>query len=309
MNKDLFGQDVVDKPDSRSREAHAAEMAAYRAAERDIGSEIIEAQKNIDQVRRHRCQKKPIRFCREYFPDVFYNPFTSGQLEILDAIVQRGGAQTAGGTRTRLKWGKNEVQMPQVAGSAAAGALITIRGLDSAIRGLVRQGARPDLVIVDDPETRESARSLVETTSRIETLTKDILGLAGPGERMAVVYLGTIIRQGCITDQFTDRTTNPAWSGLRHRFLISPPTNGKLWDQYIELRHADQLKGDPYGRGAHKFYIANRSAMDAGAQINNPHRYIAEVVTEKPLKRIRPQAELPQTGEDIPPPRKATRAG
>ena len=50
--------------------------------------------------------------------------------------------------------------------SLGSGAVITTRGLDSAIRGVLVGTKRPDLVIIDDPETRDSARSGVQTDLR-----------------------------------------------------------------------------------------------------------------------------------------------
>ena len=208
----------------------------------------------------------------------------------LEGAAQRANAQTVEGHRSRLKWGKNEVIFAEAPGSAAAGAMITVRGIDSAIRGLVRQGRRPDLNIVDDPETRESARSATETAARRETLTKDILGLAGPGERMAVAYLCTVLASGCLADEFTDRKQAPAWNGLRHKFLQSEPTHLDLWQKYIELRQTDQLAGDRFGRTAHQFYLENRREMDLGAVINNRHRYLATPLEEHAgLAKIRPR--------------------
>ena len=58
--------------------------------------------------------------------------------------------------------------------SLGSGAVITTRGLDSAIRGVLVGTKRPDLVIIDDPETRDSARSGVQTDLRARTIEADL---------------------------------------------------------------------------------------------------------------------------------------
>lgn len=339
-------------------------MAKKRAAVRDIEIPPVK-----NPARRARCADDPERFCKEYFPEIFYNPFTADQRTMINAIAgrmrtggyqaiaatrgdgktniarvvggvwgfcyglihwlnllganateaasaiedikthyefndklaedfpevcipiralegaaQRGGSQTVNGKRTRIKWGMMEIIFPHVEGSKASGGIITARGVDAAIRGLVRSGKRPDLNIADDIETRQSVRSTVQTDAIESTLVNDVLGLAGPGERLAVVYLCTIMRAGCLADRYTDIKINPAWNGLRHRFLITEPDNAKLWTRYIEMRQADQLAGDKLARGAHEFYLANRKKMDAGAKVNNPHRFINKPVDAKKKK-------------------------
>jgi hypothetical protein len=97
----------------------------------------------------------------------------------LDGTAQRGATQTANGKRTFLKWAQDYIVLPTVRVpdqwdqrlrpgqlSLGSGAVITTRGLDSAIRGVLVGTKRPDLVIIDDPETRDSARSGLQTDLR-----------------------------------------------------------------------------------------------------------------------------------------------
>jgi len=210
------------------------------------------------------------------FSDLMLDDFPEicAPIRALEGAAQRAQSQNFEGVRTRLQWSGKEIVFAQVKGSPAAGAVITTRGIDAAIRGLVRQGRRPDLVIADDIETRESARSQTETEARKATLQQDVLGLAGPGKQMAVTYLCTIIKIGCLADQFSDKTQNPAWHGIRQKLLVRPPNDKEKWDKYIELRQQDQMNGDATGRTALKFYRRHRKVMDQGAKISNPHRFI-----------------------------------
>lgn len=88
-----------------------------------------------------------------------------------------------------------------------AGAVILSRGAGSAIRGLTRQQAgrqlRPDLVIGDDLETDESARSRLQTGRLEDWLTKTVAQLGGPpgdpdASPLDVVLIGTTLTPGAV---------------------------------------------------------------------------------------------------------------
>ncbi|MFI4860247.1 MAG: hypothetical protein ACIAXF_06150 [Phycisphaerales bacterium JB063] len=80
--------------------------------------------------------------------------------------------------------------MPTMEGSPSSGAIITVAGLDSNIRGqhhtkLDGTVVRPSLVILDDPQTRQSAASPTQTKHRLSILNGDVLGMAGPNVKIA----------------------------------------------------------------------------------------------------------------------------
>ncbi len=182
--------------------------------------------------------------------------------------------------RSRMVWGTSEIILPTTRLnrrgypiSPSAGAIVAIRGVDSSIRGLVVASRRPDLVIADDLETRESVESDLQIEQRIRIIERDVLGLQGPDRQMPTVLLGTIMRKGCLIDQFADRSKRPAWHGLRLNRVVEWPENGDLWEQYIELRQDGQREGDPTGRAAHAFYLEHRAEMDKGVVVGNPYRF------------------------------------
>lgn len=358
----------IEQPKSRN-EYFRKYMAERRAAGRDIGEVLEKSICGIDWKRRRRCAKDPERFCRTYFPHIFFNPFSGDQKTIIRAITERthqggyqaiaaergggkstiikvvcgvyaivyghlkfliligannpfaesmladiksfyefndllaqdfpevcvpiraldGAAQKAKGQlcfgeRTRMTWSAKEIIFPTVKldkhPTVANGAVIITRGIDSPIRGIVKAEKRPDLVICDDLEDRESVKSKIETEKRELTLTSDILGLAGPDKRLAVLMLGTIMQRGCIIDKYTDIIIHPEWNGIRQQRLIRKPDREDLWEKYIELRKQDQRKGDDSGRTAFYFYKANKKIMDAGAQVSNEHRYYKHLCSD-----------------------------
>jgi hypothetical protein len=155
--------------------------------------------------------------------------------------------------------------------------IITATGMDS---GNVRRQKytradgriiRPSLVVIDDPQTRESAYSLTQCEQRERILLGDILGMAGPGKEIAGIICCTVIRQGDFADRLLDRAIHPAFQGERTKMLYAFPKRMELWEKYWELRK-NSLVNDGDGRAATEFYRDNQAAMDEGAIVAWPER-------------------------------------
>jgi phage terminase large subunit GpA-like protein len=131
---------------------------------------------------------------------------------------------------------------------------------------------RPQLVLVDDPQTTESAWSPSQSERREAILAGDVLGMAGPGKKIAGLMACTVIRPDDMADRMLDREKHPEWQGERTKMIYAFPTNEKLWARYTELR-ADSLRNDGDGAEATEFYRQNREAMDVGAVAAWPQRY------------------------------------
>ena len=205
------------------------------------------------------------------FPEVCY------PIAQLDGIANRCAGQLYHGERTRITWTNNEIVLPTIAGSKASGIIVRVAGITGRVRGMKYKRAdgrsvRPSLVVIDDPQTSESAGSLEQTRKRIRVLAGDILGLAGPGPKISGIMPCTIIRPGDMADIILNRQTHPDWNGEKTRMVYKFPVNMKLWEQYAELR-AESLRSDGNFQKATEFYIANRAAMDAGAEVSWESRF------------------------------------
>ena len=198
-------------------------------------------------------------------------------IHALERIHNRAKGQLCGGKATRIVWTADEIVLPTIAGSKASGAIIRVAGIESRIRGMKFKRAdgravRPSLVVLDDPQTDESARSDMQVRARMETLNGAILNLAGPGQKISGIMPCTVIRPGDMADQILDRDKHPAWQGERTRLVYVFPTNEKLWDKYAQIR-ADSFRNDGDGNEATEFYRKHRKEMDAGAVIAWPERH------------------------------------
>lgn len=199
-------------------------------------------------------------------------------LRELGGSARRAPGQLLDDQPTSITWTADALGFPIVSrkrlGSACdvSGSLIAVAGLTGSVRGLSHtlpsgQTIRPDLVIADDPQTRESAASPAQTAERLALVQGDLLGLAGPGLKISCLITLTVIRQGDLADQLLDRKLHPEWQGERTKAVQSWPANQELWDRYLALR-AEGLRQDKGTGEASDHYRANREAMDAGAVVS-----------------------------------------
>lgn len=171
----------------------------------------------------------------------------------------------------KFTWCGQEVILPNVPGSPAARGIIATRGLDAAVRGVRKKGRRVDLAVIDDPDTEETARSEDQAEKLEGRIDKAIAGLGGQKRNCGRVMLTTLQSRISVSYKFTDPVQKPSWKGKRFRFLIKKPDRMDLWDEYISLRRADWVQGTT---DAHELYVASREAMETGAVVSNPNRYV-----------------------------------
>lgn len=213
------------------------------------------------------------------FPEVCY------PIACLQRIAQRARGQCYRGEPTFLQWAGDQIILPVIPGSPASGAVICVAGLGEAVRGssfyhLPTKGiVRPNLVIVDDPQTRESARSEIECGIRLQIITEDVPGMAGPGEPFSLLVPCTIIEPGDVAATLLDREKHPEFRGERCQLLYSLPENMELWSEYDAIRRRsfkdapDAIdSAEELWRECNEFYAAHREEMDKGAIAAWPER-------------------------------------
>ena len=205
------------------------------------------------------------------FPEVSY------PIKCLDGIANRCAGQLYKGERTRITWTSNEIVLPTIAGAKSSGVLVRVAGITGRIRGMKYKKPdgrtiRPEFVIIDDPQTSESAGSVEQTRKRVRVLAGDILGLAGPGRKISGIMPCTVIRPGDMAEQILDKSKHPEWNGERCKMLYQFPKNEELWNKYADLR-ADELRERGTFEEATAFYAAHREEMDEGAVVSWPARH------------------------------------
>lgn len=198
-------------------------------------------------------------------------------IQSLDGIANRCNGQLYQGERTHIGWTAKEIVLPTMPDSPASGAIIKVAGITGRIRGMKYKRAdgktvRPSLVVLDDPQTDESARSLTQCATREAVLAGAVLGLGGPGKKISGIMPCTVIRPGDMADNILDRDKHPEWNGERTKMVYSFPTDEKLWQRYAEIR-AENLRNGLGIAAATDFYRDHREQMDEGAAIAWPERF------------------------------------
>lgn len=201
----------------------------------------------------------------EDFPEICW------PVRCLEGAPQRAARQHVDGKLTRIVWAGNYISIAHVPGSSYGGVKMSYSGLDAAFRGLNIDGDRPDLIVIDDPETKESAKSQMQIEDREVMLDQDIAGLVGQDSKMGIVITSTVQNCYCLSAKLTDPKKKPAYNGKRFGLIESWPKTTELWDEYISIRRANQEKGDKLGLGAVEFYRQNFEAMNAGVAMITDH--------------------------------------
>ncbi len=227
-----------------------------------IGSDEAHAQGMLESIK---TELEANDLLADDFPEVCH-PIRS-----LDGIANRCSGQLFNGKRTQIGWTASEIVLPTIEGSDASGAIIRVAGITGRIRGMKFKRpdghtVRPSLVILDDPQTDESARSLSQCANRERIIAGAVLGLAGPGKKISGIMPCTVIRPGDMADSVLDRDKHPEWNGERTRMVLTFPTSEKLWDQYANIR-ADCLRAKGTIEDATAFYLKHRDRMDEGATV------------------------------------------
>lgn len=208
-------------------------------------------------------------------------PEVIAAIRSIEGIGQRARIiKDAAGNQLSFAWTAKKITLPNIKGFVGAGTIVRARGIDGNIRGLNQKlpggsSVRPDLVLVDDPQTREDAESATTVSKREKTIKADLLGLAGPGKKIAALIAGTIIAKDDVMARLVDRKRNPVWQGVTISMLETLSDAHKtLWlTEYATLRKEAQEAGDRSGREATLFYRAHRAEMDKGAKVYWQDRY------------------------------------
>lgn len=197
----------------------------------------------------------------------------------LEGLSQRATGQLSNGEPTNILWKTDKVVFAQFTRDGmdeylekGMGSVVESRGMTSGVRGMqytLKDGSviRPDFVFLDDPQTRESAKSPTQCDERESLINSDIAGLSGIGKKLSMLCACTVICQDDLADRILEK-----WQSVRAKALYEfPNEHKKLWKEYIEKYRDWRKKGIEQDEG-NKFYKKHRKKMDKGAVVGNEHR-------------------------------------
>lgn len=215
---------------------------------------------------------KSIKTEIEFNPLLFQDhPHACYPVRCLQGAPAAAKKQHVAGEPTNLDWTADVAQFATVAGSECSGSRIGVGGVTGASRGAQvtlpsGEVLRPELILIDDFQTRESAASVTQTATRLATITADLGGMRPPGGKLAILATVTVIYRDDAADKLLDRKLYPEWHGVRKKMLYSWPTDVAKWEEYMELRR-QAFTRDEKPTAATDYYRANFDAMNAGAHV------------------------------------------
>lgn len=172
---------------------------------------------------------------------------------------------------TGVEYSVRRLDFGTVPMSAASGAIISTAGITGQIRGQQKttvdgRTARPDLVLVDDPQTKSSASSPSQVEKRHQIMMGDVLGLAGPGVKISGFATCTVIYKNDLADRLLDLDISPDWNGSKISMVKRWPDWLDGWDQYNDLRVEELTQGLPPKKSL-KFVRENYDKLHDGSEV------------------------------------------
>lgn len=242
-----------------------AMLYGYRSCIPIVGADRGAANEILDSIK---LELRTNELLREDFPIPCWVACLS------EDIALKAKSWTWGGVKLGAEWSKGRVVLPQLEGADGSGVVLVARGITGRIRGMrIKIGqrpVRPDLFVIDDPQTDESANSKPQCDTREKTILGAIMGSKGAKATISAVMPCTIIAPNDLASRFLDRKLHPDWHGSTRSLVTKWPTEheGK-WAEYRSMRKNESQEQ------ATEFYLANREAMDAGGVMDWPERYDA----------------------------------
>ena len=223
--------------------------------------------------------KTELRFNPELVADFPEVCFPIGKLE---GRANRAAGQKVNGQETNIQWLYDKLVLPTVEGSLCSGSVISVCGITGDIRGqqeTLKTGEiiRPDLVICDDPQTRESAGSEKQCQDRIDTIMSDILGLAGPGVKISCLMPCTVIRRYDLADRMLG-DEYPDWQSIRTQMLYGEAKNPALIDEYLDIRDT-AIRNQLGSEEPNKFWSEHQEAIEDGLRAGWADRHSEDEIS------------------------------
>lgn len=201
------------------------------------------------------------------FPEACY------PIRCLEGIPQRRLLYK--GELVRMEFTAKSLVLPNIPGSPSSEAVVVTAGITGRIRGMHYKRAdgrsiRPALVVIDDPQTDESAASVSQCKTRERVLAGAILGLAGPGQKISGIMPCTVIRPGDMADLILDKQKYPQWNGERTKLVYEWPSQEAI-NKYAERRSEAMRRGEST-EAINQLWKENQAELEKGAVIAWPHR-------------------------------------
>ena len=146
------------------------------------------------------------------------------------------------------------------------------------LRGARFGSHRPDLIILDDLESRENTNTRELRDKNLHWYNSVVVPLGTP-EKTGIVYMGTLVHGSGVLPNILARAD---YDSKIYSAFLDQPTRQDLWDRYeeilLDVDNAERLIQ------ADNFYFENQEAMDEGSetlwQSRFPYRELIKIKVE-----------------------------
>lgn len=183
-------------------------------------------------------------------------------------------AVTVHGKLCKIRKTAIEANLPTVDGSASSGAIIRAVGVTGRIRGMVKGSRRPDLVVIDDVQDDEVAKSPERVAEMVKRIDGVVLGLGGRKRQITALMTSTPIEPDDVSEHYA---SSPDWKTTTYPYVMRWPkcwgTKDDPWKEYAAIKRRAIMSGRKEYVEANRYYRTHRSAMDSGAEVLTPDAY------------------------------------
>ncbi|MRX54691.1 phage terminase large subunit [Bacillus idriensis] len=165
--------------------------------------------------------------------------------------------------------------------------------LGTQIRGFRNGSQRPDLILLDDLESRDSNNTPELRQKSKDWLNQDLMPAYDPTQT-AVIFMGTLVHH----DSLLNYVLSERRDFIKNSFpaILEWPKRMDMWEEFqriyreyipteeelAEMEDAEEEMPTPSARAALEFYARNKETMDEGAKVLWPARFpLAHLFLEK----------------------------
>lgn len=155
---------------------------------------------------------------------------------------------------------------------------ITARGAGAQMRGMKFNSTRPDLVIIDDLEDKETVRSPSQSAELEDWFNSDVMPMGAPYCHFFMI--GTVLSYEALLYHMLNDAKYSSWSRKTFKAVMEFSTSG-LWSEWEALMTDLSLGDDAYAR-ATAFYEEHKAEMLEGTKVlwpdqrPNMYKYLME---------------------------------
>jgi predicted phage terminase large subunit-like protein len=119
---------------------------------------------------------------------------------------------------------------------------------------------RPDLIILDDLEDKETMES-ESLQAKLDNAFTDEIGRLG-NYKTDFFYIGTLLSQDSLLARVIQQ---PSWETLFYKRVLSFPKNQQLWDEWKQIYRNKENSNNL--DDAYQFFLENQAAMSEGVEV------------------------------------------